>query len=41
MMAFAYAGDKYRIRSIWVIANGVLALIGLPLIGFSNNVGVR
>jgi sugar phosphate permease len=41
MMAFAYAGDKYRIRSIWVIANGILALIGLPLIGFSNNVGVR
>jgi hypothetical protein len=41
MMGFAYAGDKYRIRSVWVIANGVLALIGLPMIGFSNNVGVR
>jgi MFS family permease len=41
MMGFAYAGDRYHVRSIWVIANGVLALIGLPLIGFSSNVGVR
>jgi hypothetical protein len=41
MMGFAWAGDAYRVRSIWVIANGVIALIGLPLIGFSNNVGVR
>lgn len=30
-----------HLRSPWVIANGVLALIGLPMIGFSNNVGVR
>jgi hypothetical protein len=41
MIGFAWAGDAYHIRSIWVIANGVLALIGLPLLGFSNNVGVR
>jgi hypothetical protein len=41
MMGFAWAGDSMHIRSPWVIANGVLALIGLPMIGFSNNVGVR
>ncbi|KZM21583.1 uncharacterized protein EKO05_0008037 [Ascochyta rabiei] len=41
MMGFAYLGDKYRIRSVWVIVNGVMALIGLPMIGFSSNVGVR
>lgn len=41
MLGFAWAGDKYHIRSPWVIANGVLALIGLPLIGFSDSVGVR
>jgi len=41
MIVFAYAGDKYHIRSPWVIANGVIALIGLPMISFSNNVGVR
>jgi hypothetical protein len=41
MLGFAWAGDKYHIRSPWVIANGVIALIGLPLIGFSNNVAVR
>jgi hypothetical protein len=41
MLGFAWAGDKYHIRSPWVIANGVLALIGLPMIGFSTNVGVR
>ncbi|KAL1799157.1 hypothetical protein ACET3X_003194 [Alternaria dauci] len=41
MLGFAWAGDKYHIRSPWVIANGILALIGLPMIGFSTNVGVR
>ncbi|KAH3920355.1 hypothetical protein HBH56_003440 [Parastagonospora nodorum] len=41
MLAFAYAGDRMRVRSPWIIANGVLALVGLPLMGFSNNVGVR
>ncbi|KAF1838431.1 MFS general substrate transporter [Decorospora gaudefroyi] len=41
MMGFAYCGDRFHIRSPWVIANGVLALIGLPMIGFSSNVGVR
>lgn len=32
---------EMHVRSPWVIANGVLALIGLPMIGFSSNVGVR
>jgi MFS family permease len=41
MVGFAWAGDKNHIRSPWIIANGILALIGLPLLGFSNNVGVR
>lgn len=41
MLAFAWAGDKYRIRSPWVIANGVLALIGLPLMGFCESVALR
>jgi hypothetical protein len=41
MVGFAWAGDHYRLRSPGVIANGVLALIGLPMIGFSSNVGVR
>ncbi|EMD63738.1 hypothetical protein GGP41_005623 [Bipolaris sorokiniana] len=41
MIGFAWAGDKYQIRSPWVIANGVLALIGLPMMGFSSNTGVR
>ncbi|KAF3032856.1 hypothetical protein E8E12_002344 [Didymella heteroderae] len=41
MLGFAWLGDKYHVRSVWVIANGVMALIGLPMIGFSNNVGVR
>lgn len=41
MYAMAWAGDKYHIRSPFVIANGVLALIGLPLLGFTKNTGVR
>ena len=41
MYAVAWAGDKYSIRSVWVIANGVLALIGLPMMGFGKSVAVR
>lgn len=41
MMLFAWAGDKYHIRSPWIITNGVLALIGLAMIGYSNTVSVR
>jgi hypothetical protein len=41
MVAFAWAGDKYHVRSPWVMANGVLCLIGLPLMGFTENTGVR
>lgn len=41
MMAFAWAGDKYHVRSPWILANGILALIGLPLMGFSSSIPVR
>lgn len=41
MYGMAWAGDKYHIRSPFVIANGVLALIGLGLLGYTKNVGVR
>ena len=41
MYSFAWAGDKYHIRSPFIICNGIVALIGLPLLGFASNVGVR
>ncbi|KAH9874109.1 hypothetical protein IAQ61_004737 [Plenodomus lingam] len=41
MMVMAWLGDKYRVRSPWVICNGVLALIGLPMMGFCSSVGAR
>jgi hypothetical protein len=41
MYAFAWAGDKYHIRGPFVIGCGVCGLIGLPLLGFVQNVGVR
>lgn len=41
MYTFAWAGDKYHIRSPFIIANGAMALIGLALLGFVKNVGVR
>jgi hypothetical protein len=41
MYAFAWAGDKYHIRGPFVISCGVCGLIGLPLLGFVQNVGVR
>jgi MFS family permease len=41
MFAWAYLGDKYHIRSPFIFINGILSLIGLPLLGFSSNNGVR
>ncbi|KIV92880.1 hypothetical protein PV10_04144, partial [Exophiala mesophila] len=41
MYAFAWAGDKYHLRSPFILANGALLLIGLPLLGYLDNVGVR
>lgn len=41
MFAMAWFGDKWHLRSPFIIANGCLALIGLPLLGFVENVGVR
>lgn len=41
MFAFAWAGDKYHIRSPFIIANGCMGLIGIALLGYVHNVGVR
>ncbi|ETN44038.1 uncharacterized protein HMPREF1541_10903 [Cyphellophora europaea CBS 101466] len=41
MFGMAWFGDKWHIRSPFILANGILALIGLPLLGFASNVGVR
>ncbi|KAG8625662.1 hypothetical protein KVT40_006063 [Elsinoe batatas] len=41
MFASAWLGDKYHVRSPIVIFNGALCLIGLALLGYTKNVGVR
>jgi len=41
MYATGWLGDKYRIRGPIIIFNSTLAIIGLPLIGWVENVGVR
>jgi len=41
MYAMAWAGDKYHLRSPFIIVNGCVGLIGLALLGFVKNVGVR
>lgn len=41
MFLCAVLGDKYKIRGPFIIANGVMSLIGLPLLGFATNVGAR
>ncbi|KAJ4223246.1 hypothetical protein NW757_014377 [Fusarium falciforme] len=41
MYTMAYLSDKYRIRSPFIVFNGCLLLIGLPLLGFATNVGAR
>ncbi|KAL3419230.1 phthalate transporter [Phlyctema vagabunda] len=41
MYGMAIIGDKYHVRGPIVAFNAILALIGLPLLGFSKNNGVR
>lgn len=41
MYTFAWYGDKWHIRSPFIIANGVFMLVGLAMLGFATNVGVR
>lgn len=39
--ALAYYGDKHRLRSPVIVTNGLLAILGIGLMGFVDNVGVR
>ena len=41
MFGFAWLGDKYHIRSPFIIINGLVCLLGLALLGYTKNVGVR
>lgn len=41
MFAFAWYGDKYHIRSPFIIFNGLVCMLGLGLLGLTKNVGVR
>jgi sugar phosphate permease len=41
MYATAWFGDRYKTRGLPLVFNTVLALIGLPLLGFSKNLGAR
>ncbi|KAL2437015.1 High-affinity nicotinic acid transporter [Exophiala dermatitidis] len=41
MYAFAVLGDRWHLRSPFILINGALLLIGLPLLGYLDNVGVR
>ncbi|RMZ87274.1 hypothetical protein DV736_g5504, partial [Chaetothyriales sp. CBS 134916] len=41
MFAFAWYGDKWHIRSPFIIFNGCLNLLGIGLLGYVENVGVR
>ncbi|KAK2616353.1 hypothetical protein QQS21_000787 [Conoideocrella luteorostrata] len=41
MYTMAYLSDKYHMRSPFIIVNCCLLLIGLPLLGFTKNVGLR
>ncbi|ERT02741.1 uncharacterized protein SPSK_00499 [Sporothrix schenckii 1099-18] len=41
MIASSWIGDRYRIRGPLVAFNALLCLIGLPIVGFHHNAGVR
>jgi hypothetical protein len=41
MYATGWAGDKYRLRGPVILANCLLCIIGLPIMGFHKNAAVR
>jgi MFS family permease len=41
MYGSAWVGDRYKTRGLPLVFNTVLALVGLPLLGFAKNLGVR
>lgn len=41
MLCFAWIGDKYHIRGVIIAGNAILALVGLPLLGYAKDNGVR
>ena len=41
MFSTAWIGDKYRIRGPLLVANAILAIIGLALLGFAHGNGPR
>lgn len=41
MYATAWVGDKYRMRAPIIIFNSLLAIIGLPMMGFAKSDAVR
>ncbi len=41
MILSAYLGDKYHVRGPILIANSIIALIGLPIMGFASSSGAR
>ncbi|TPX18235.1 uncharacterized protein E0L32_002744 [Thyridium curvatum] len=41
MYATAWAGDRYRVRGPVILFNMLLCIIGLPIVGYHTNPGVR
>jgi hypothetical protein len=41
MYTCAVLSDKYHLRGPFIIGNGIMGMIGLPLLGFATNVGAR
>jgi MFS family permease len=41
MYVEAFFADKYKKRGLWIIVNAGFCLVGLPLLGFTTNNGLR
>ncbi|KAI7542764.1 retrograde regulation protein 2, partial [Hortaea werneckii] len=41
MYACAYFGDKYRLRAPFIVFNAIVGIVGLALLGFTENNGAR
>jgi len=41
MYGTAWMGDRYHTRAPIIVLNSLIALVGLPILGFHSNPGVR
>ena len=41
MYSMSWIGDRYRVRAIILVGNSAISIIGLPIMAFASNTGVK